>query len=339
MATDIKVDERIIEAQFWADLARCGITLRQSFTPIMDGKLHRFSTAQDKWGETSGAYLIHADSWPSWFIQDYRQNIKANGKFNAGDLSTGERAEIFKTVNDPEEQQRRAAEKAKEEERQREKQQAAMITAHEEYKKYTDQRFTEHSYAVLKHLTHGNKMLNCLARIRSNGDLLIPLYSADSVIKSPHNSFKWQFQSLQTISAKINEKTGKHDKRFFPDAPTKGACLPLIYEQNLEKIGIAEGAATAASLYYFFNYEIPIFAAMNCGNLINVAKAIRGNAPNSEITIYADNDRGKNKNQPEKNIGYEEALKVLEAGYADKVKQPELSGMDYNDLLITKGLI
>ena len=107
MATDIKVDERIIEAQFWADLARCGITLRQSFTPIMDGKLHRFSTAQDKWGETSGAYLIHADSWPSWFIQDYRQNIKANGKFNAGDLSTGERAEIFKTVNDPEEPQKR----------------------------------------------------------------------------------------------------------------------------------------------------------------------------------------------------------------------------------------
>jgi len=363
MSTDVKTDERIIEFQFYQDLARYGITPRQSFSPIMDGKIHRFATAQDKGSEKSGAYRIYANEWPAWQIQDYRQHkqmIKC--KFNASDLTANERAKIFQSVNDPEAQKRRAIEKAEEDKRQKENEARAINNAWREYSASNNYFYSEHKYCISKHLVPNSEILGFLPRIKTCqengdygkiGDLMIPLYNS-KLISQLFKSERWifpseqpeEFQSLQLIKGTLNAE-GKYQKGIYKGTKISGACFPLIrlkkIDKNFDKIPetfvICEGVATAASLYYFFNYEIPILAAMNCGNLINVAKALRDNAPNSEIIIYADNDTGKNKSQPERNIGYEEALKVKEAGYADKIKQPEISGTDYNDLLIAKGLI
>ena len=353
MNSDIKVDERIIEAQFFADLARYGVTPRQSFTPIMDGKLHRFSTAEDKGSEKTGAYLIHADSWPSWFIQDYRHDIKANGKFYASDLSKSEKAEIFQAVNNPVAQQRRAAEKAEAEKRQKEKDDLAIKNAWREYNETRNSCAGEHPYSKLKHVT--TSMYDYQARIKTLykpgdkgkiGDLMIPLINIET----------GKFQALQLINGTLNE-SGKYQKGIYKDTHVKGSgfilwpneledyrmcetCLNLECTKNqeivqeclakcaaerekrLRTILICEGIATACSLYQVL--KCPTIAAINCGQIPNVARIVRAKFNGVKIIIAADNDES----------GIKAANEAISAGYADSKSYPKQKGMDWNDYYI-----
>ena len=359
MDKDIHVDYKLIEAQFFQDLARYGIIPRKSFTPVMDGKIHRFSTAQDKGSETSGAYLIHMDSWPTWCIQDYRQHgemIKC--KFNTGDLSTSEKSAIFQTVNDPVEQQRRAAEKAKEEQLQRENEVLAVQNAWREYNESRNSCAGEHPYSKLKHITAA--MYDYRARIKTTckpddkgqlGDLMIPLRNLET----------GKFQALQlirVIRGKLNlNESGSYQKGIYKNTHIKGAgfvlwpheledcrmcenCLNLNCPKNqaiidkclarcaaerekrLKTILICEGIATACSLYYVLNF--PTIAAINAGQIPNVARITREKFPNAKIIIAADNDEA----------GLKAANEAIEAGYANAKSYPEQKGKDWNDYYV-----
>lgn len=366
------INERIIEAQFYKSLTRYNIRPRQTFTPLMDGQIHRFATAEDRGSETSGAYKIYPDlipgnskgrfiTWPTWFIQDYRQHsqmIKCT--FKASDLTENQRAEIFQTVNDPETQKRRAAEKAEKDKLQKEIEAIAIQNAWREYSSSNDLTL-DHPYLVSKHLLFDSAKLGFLSRIKTKkengdygtvGDLMIPLYNS-KLIHQLFKSDRWifsserpeEFQSLQLIKNTLNED-GKYQKGIYKGTKLSGACFPLILLKKIDKnfedmitfeipnetpdiFIICEGAATAASLFTAFNYEVAVIAAMTCHNIINVAEQIRNFAPNAKIIIAADNDEA----------GIKAADETIKAGYADKKKIPPVNGTDWNDFYIKKGTI
>ena len=355
---NMNIDYRLIETQFFADLFRYGITPRENFTPIMDGMIHRFSTTQDKGSEKSGAYKINFDNWPAWFIQDFRQNIKANGKFDTSGLSKDEKAEIFQTVNDPVAQQRRAVEKTEKEKHQKENEDLAVQNAWREYISTRDSCADKHPYFKLKHITAA--MCGYVARIKKSyqpgdkaniGDLMIPLI----------NLITGEFQSLQIISGTLNQN-GKYQKGIYKGTHVKDAgfvlwpnkyedsrmcesCLNLNCLESQENIReclsrraaereersktilIFEGIATACSAYYALNS--PTVAAINCGQIPNVARIMRKKNPNAKITIVADNDEA----------GLKAGNEAIKAGYADNMITPPVIGMDFNDFYIQKGII
>ncbi len=342
------VDERLIEAQFFADMARYNIRPRQDFYPVMDGKTHRFAVAQDKSTEKSGAYFIHSDGWPSWGVMDYHQHEGfQKGKFNARELDRSERAEIFKFMAMPDtvEAKRREAAKAEELKRQKGKEHEALIQAWHEYRASSNGLLSTHPYCQLKHINE-SRMLNYMAFIKEcrvegdkgmKGDLMIPYFAAESV-QNPHAPGTWKFQTLQFIR-RVKDKEGitQTQKRFYGDTHTKGACLPLIpWQKNIERILICEGAATGASLFKAFNYEEAVIIAGSCNNYLDVAKTFRQVAPTAKIIIAADHDKiGKDG----KIRGLDAANAVIKAGYADEKKYPPIAGADWNDYFISRGVI
>ena len=357
--TNFDIDPRQIEAQFFADMTRYNIAPRQSFSPVMDGKIHRFATAQDKGNEKSGAYKIYPDlipqgdkfsAWPTWFIQDYRQHEKMmKGTFNAHDLDKAERAEIFQTAPDPAELKRREAAKAAEAERQREKEREALKHAWQEYRASNNGLVSTHSYCQLKHISE-SRMLDYRAFIKERrlngdrgqiGDLMIPYFTAES-IQNFHAPDSWKFQTLQFIRRIPDDKGNiQTQKRFYGDTHIQGACLPLIpfnYDGRKipKRIIICEGAATGASLFKAFKYEEAVIIAGSCNNYMTVAATFRKLAQNARIIIAADNDKiGKDG----KIRGLEAANAAIKAGYADEKKYPPVSGADWNDYFIEKGII
>ena len=348
--TNFDIAPRQIEAQFFADMTRYNITPRQSFEPIMDGKIHRFATAHDRGNEKSGAYFIHSDEWPAWGIMDYHQHERMiKGKFSTSDLDRNERAEIFQTMNNPTEQKRREAMKAAEAKRQREKEQEALNHAWQEYRASSNGLVSTHPYCQLKHISE-SKMLDYMAFIKERrldgdkgmkGDLMIPYFTAESV-QNFHAPYTWKFQTLQFIRRVKDEKGNVQTvKRFYSNLHSQGTCLPLIpfdYDGRKipEQILICEGAATGASLFKAFNYEEAVIIAGSCNNYMDVAKHFRKLVPNVQIIIAADHDSSEKTG---KNHGLEAANAVIKAGYADKKIMPPEKGMDYNDYYIKIGVI
>lgn len=342
------IDPRQIEAQFFQDMTRYNITPRRNFDPVMDGKTHRFATAQDKGSEKSGAYFIHSDGWANWGVMDYRQHDKMQtGKFSTRDLTTEERAQLHTAMTDPAELRRREAEKVKEAERQRRAEQEALTHAWSEYRDTRNGLLSTHPYCQLKHISE-SRMLDYRAFIKERrldgdrgqvGDMMIPYYAAES-IKKLYATDTWKFQTLQFI----RRTNGETVKRFYAGLPAKGACLPLIpfpirddgRRIMPERFIICEGAATGASLFKAFKYEEAVIIAGSCNNYMTVAETFRKLVPNAEIIIAADHDSSEKTG---KNRGLEEASAVVKAGYADKKIMPPEKGMDYNDYYIKIGVI
>ena len=342
MRYNTNIDTRKIEAQFFASLDRYGIKPRDNLSLVMDGKIHRFPVEGDRGSEKTGAYKIFSDGVPVWFIKDFRQhNEMIKCKFDLSELDKKERDEIFSTMNDPVEQQRKRAEKAEKEKLQKESEIMSIKAAWQEY--IGGSCSNSHPYISLKHLgdfADNNmqfriKSKKCAGDFGNIGDLMIPLYKAESI--SPYDCSrgrKWQFQSIQFIRNTLNE-AGKYQKGFYGNVSTKGACFPLIpYNTNkyIKEFFICEGVATGISIYRASDYEKTVICAMSCSNIENVAKAIRENSRtlnDVKIFIAADND----------DAGLKAAIEAKEKGFADKVRSPREKGTDFNDDLIMRGVI
>ena len=344
--TNFEIDTRYIEAQFFADMTRYNIAPRQSFNPVMDGKTHRFATARDRGNEKSGAYFIHSDEWPAWGVMDYRQHERMIiGKFNASDLDRNERAKIFKSMNNPAETKRREAEKAEEQKRQKDNRKSAVFKAWTEYHSSDCFNTDSHPYCRLKKISR----FECQARIKTTsadddlckkGDLMLPFYNVST----------GKFQGIQIIRFEKSPETGKHFKQIYTGTSYRNAAFSLIpyackpYKgspMDAKLIYICEGVATASSFYERLNSckhptgdnYFPVFAAMNCSNIKNVAKILRGKYPNAGIIIAADNDQ---QNKDGKSPGLDAANATIKEGYADAEIHPPVSGMDWNDFLTSR---
>ena len=275
---------------------------------IIDGQMHRYQIEGRK-KKDDGAYKIHDDNIPAGYIKDWHTGTEYTFKIQGDGLKAEKMPSDFDYKKWEEERKKRELEQLK-------KYAKAANDAYEYFNTKCEQYDFEHPYLTKKQLKNHYSI-----RIdRLKNYLVVPLWDINK-----------NFISLQTISP-------EGDKRFFAGAKTKGVFFPIglkdLSSPNTP-IFLGEGVATMATVYELLEAKYPAIAAMNCGNLEEVARALKSRYPNNPIIITADNDL-KTEIKTSKNPGIEAAQNVVNAklalGYAappfDK-NAPE--GSDWND--------
>lgn len=150
-------------------------------------------------------------------------------------------------------------------------------------------------------------------RCHAGNNLIVPIHNISGVIRN-----------IQYIST-----TGK--KWFHRGAQVKGCfCVINPGVSGRKQIIICEGIATGCSLTEM-ELDALVVAAMNAGNLPQVALAVRSRYPKSRIVIAGDNDRFTTGN-PGKAKAIE-AARMVQGEYAIPEFGDSL-GTDFNDLVV-----
>ena len=282
---------------------------RDNFSLCMDGQIHRYRTSEDKRSQTSGSYCIWPDGWPSGWVQDWRNGRAIKWNFKKDNIRDGNLKSSL------------THEKIKQLEAISKKHQAEMQKQEESLRAEA----SEHARAVFEELkpvdvTHPyliNKGVKSYGlRVNSENVLAVPIKDIDE-----------RFISIQWI-------TPEGEKRFFSGATTSGAFYSvaldiLKYKENEKRaICLGEGYSTMATIHELTG--LPCVAAMSCGNLFAVAKALKAKYPNNKIVVMADNDL-----KTEGNPGFNSAQKVVKANLAAGCAVPDFKdnedGSDWND--------
>ncbi len=216
---------------------------------VPDGQLHRFKIN----GKLDGAYGLHLDGRAAGWFQDFKQGIKENWKLEGySQKFTPEQKAEFKA-----QRQRIEAEQA-----------AELKARHDEaadkarYIYDNAQVAVNHPYLTRKNIKpHGT-------RIARDGRLIIPLFN----------------EAIEIVNLQFIGADGT--KRFLKGGRKKG-CFYVIGVKS-ERLCIAEGFATAASIYQDTGQQT--IAAFDAGNLEAVALVARSRHPNTDIILMADND-------------------------------------------------
>lgn len=253
-----------------------------------DGDLHRFHIEGHKKGTLNGAYKLHSDGIrPAGYFEDYTQGLKVNWKFDGP----------VKEFTPEEKRAYAAQQRQRKEQQQREELAKHLNTAIRAASIWNQAKPAEiHAYLTKKRIqAHGAKDYK--------GALVIPLYNASM-----------RLMNLQFIDPDGN-------KRFLSGGRKK-ACFWWIGKPT-DKILIAEGFATAASLYQATGYQC--FIAFDAGNLAPVAAIIRQKKPAATIVICADNDQSGRG---------QEAAEQAALACDGLIAMPPEPGDDYNDWFI-----
>lgn len=242
--------------------------------PIMDGKLHRVRTEQDKSKEFSGAYILHGDGLPAGYAQNFRtgekQNWKSKGYYISSDELSKMRAE--------------SAQKLQEREK-------AIHIQHEDVSRKLSvsigglsEAKADQTYLVKKGIKNHKGVFEDKYR-----NMVIPAYDETGKI--------WVNQTIYPDG----------NKRFTPGGKKEGNFHVVGGLEQLSKssvIIIAEGYATAATITEAT--KIPVVAAFDSGNLKNVAQKLNQKYPDKPIIIAGDDDMHRSlENKP--NVGREKA--------------------------------
>jgi putative DNA primase/helicase len=143
-------------------------------------------------------------------------------------------------------------------------------------------------------------------------------------------------QSVQFIAPenRYGDEGEKRDKSFLRGGQTAGAFFTVSARPDAPLV-ICEGYATGASIHEATDYTV--VCAMNCGNLLAVANALRAKWPQRDIIIAADNDQFTTGNPGRTKA--EEAAKTIQAKHAvPQFKQTASKPTDFNDLHQLEGL-
>lgn len=235
-------------------MIQAGITPPESF--VFDGLMHRFPT-NDNPGDTSGYYVLFDDGIAAGMFGDWRSGTQQNWCADRGrQLSIHE--ELTRKAHI--ESARQRAKEAREKRAETAAETVADIWAS------CSQASDNHPYLQKKGVkAHG---------IRTSGDgrLILPLYGDDGKLSSA--------QYISADGAKLYHTGGTTKGKYFVLGDTEGS----------EEIIIAEGYATAATIYE--ETKIPTVVAYSASNLVSVTGSIREMYPEKQITICADNDSG-----------------------------------------------
>jgi putative DNA primase/helicase len=98
---------------------------------------------------------------------------------------------------------------------------------------------------------------------------------------------------------------------------------------------LCEGYATGASIHLATGAAVA--AAIDAGNLLPVAKAIRQANPETPLIFAADNDRAKRQGDAGFDEGFKKAAEAAIAIGGATVAMPETPGQDFNDLATVQG--
>lgn len=296
------IDIADAERQFREAAARRGLNLPPRLEG--DGKLRRCSVVGGKPGALDGAYLLHLDAIPAGYIENYRD----------GHGPETWRADIGRGLA-------HAETKAQTEriERPRAMQVYGEQTRHKEAAKMAARLWGDASAALSDHPYLTKKGVGAYGlKQQSDGRLIVPLCDENGAL-----------HSLQTIAA-----TGQ--KRYLPGGRKRG-CFHIIGEMDPSgQILIAEGYATAASLYEATG--LTVVMACDCVNLEPVGEALQKKYPAAVLIFCADDDAWTAGNP-----GVAKAKDAARA-VSGKIVLPRFSGprmegqTDFNDLARAEGL-
>jgi putative DNA primase/helicase len=135
-----------------------------------------------------------------------------------------------------------------------------------------------------------------------------------------------QLHSLQFIGA-------DGGKKFLTGGRVAG-CFFTLADKSDGPLVIVEGLATGASVFEAIGFAT--VAAMNCGNLLPVAEALRAKWPGREIIIAADNDEWTAGNPgltEARAAAKSSGAKLAVPTFKDTTKKPT----DFNDLQTLEG--
>lgn len=297
-------------------------------SPIMDGKIHRVKTTNDKGRELSGAYIGYLNNnFPAGFIQNFKTGIKKNWKL-----------QIEKNQSNNIKSPKELHEQIKKDQEFREKEILALQekTALKLEDEYNNARWANSNHPYLKKKGFDE---NFYLKQDNKGSLLIPL--------KDENGKLWSVQRIFPNGDKIIGviKTQEEKDQGIEYLAKKQGCFHIIGAKtlhNLKEFYICEGFATGATIYKALNK--PIIMAVDAGNLENVVKKLSTLYSDRNITIFADNDLKKELKGLE-NTGKKTALEIKEKYSNVSVILPNFTqeqssqGMsDFNDLMGLKGL-
>jgi putative DNA primase/helicase len=268
---------------------------------VADGRLHRFRAEGDH--ARNSWYVLHDGTVPAGAFGCWKRGIKHSWcDRDAKQLTPAEREAVHRKILDAE-QARERDEKLR--------QGKARKIAHWILSRSKPAE-ASHPYLIQKGVqAHGD-----LHQYRDA--LVLPLRDSEGVL-----------HSLQFIG-------GDGEKRFFSGGRVEG-CYYTVADTGTGPLVICEGYATGASIFEATGYAT--VAAMNCGNLLSVAKGIRAKFPKRDIIIAGDNDQFKEGN-PGRTKATEAARAIGIKLAIPQFKSTESKPTDFNDLanVILEGL-
>lgn len=264
---------------------------------VPDGRLHRFTSEGDH--SRNSWYVLYAGTPAAGAFGCWKRGIKETWCERTGQLSEAERNEARRHWQDAERQR----EQSGNERHAKAQKFAARIVQRAK-------RLTTHGYIMAKRV----KVFGDVREHR--GALVLPLQDANG-----------ELHSLQFISA-------DGSKHFLTGGRIAG-CFFLLFENPDLPLVICEGYATGASIHESTGFAV--VDAIACGNLLDVAKALRENFPVRQVIIAADNDQYTASNPGVTKAT--EAAKAIGARlavpqFADVSSQPT----HFNDLAALEGL-
>lgn len=263
---------------------------------LADAKIHRFGTGEKN--DLDGYYLLFSDGPPYCGVFGcWRRDLKIQWK------SDGPNGKVDPTV-----QKRWREAIARRDKEQRELQERASAKAREAGAA-CHEASAEHPYLL-------KKKVGVFGPLRENfvNELLLPLQDAEGAV--------WSYQTIDSDG----------DKMFMPMGRVKGCFFPLAMKETGPLV-ICEGYATGATIHTATGWSV--VCAMNCGNLPDVAKALREKWPNRLLVIASDNDR-----KTEGNPGLTKATgasKAIKGSLAVPSFRDE-NGSDFNDMAALAGI-
>lgn len=306
-----------------------GIYPADNLTLQLDGKVHRFRVDGQRKGHTAGVYRIFIDNcWPHGYVADYKHGLDYIPYYFPRNQLPDDSKRYF---TDEKYKEYIAKSKKHQEElkaKEEEERAKAIIHAQDMYKTLPNAPL-DFPYFVKKGVklpTYDGENVSEIKFYKEINAVCIPLRDINGEIKS-----------IQYIKP-------DGEKRFEYNAPVKGSFYSLNLsslqydDDNTSPIFIGEGVATMLTIYEAIGKEFqPVVAAMNCGNLLPVAKAIKEKYPEHKIFIIADNDH-----KSKINSGLNAANRACEELKLDGVIYPtftkENNGTDFNDYASSLGL-
>ncbi|EFS3714477.1 hypothetical protein HXW14_001781 [Campylobacter jejuni] len=322
---EFSFDENEVLTAFKSALENQGLIIEG--LPIMDGKIHRVKTTNDKGRELSGAYNGFLDDYPAGFIQNFKTGIKENWKMP-----------IEKNQSNNIKNSQKLHEQIKKDQELREKEILTLQekTALKLENEYNNARWANSNHAYLKKKGFSE---NFYLKQDNKGSLLIPL--------KDENGKLWSVQRIFPNGDKIIGviKTKEEKEQGIEYSAKKSGCFHLIGAKNLEyckEFIIAEGFATAATIYKALNK--PVIMGIDAGNLSKIVETLKNKFQNTPITLIADNDK-KRELKGLSNVGVETAKEIQQKFSDIKVIIPKISNQeaeqgisDFNDIFLNKGL-
>jgi len=246
----------MIESDFKNAMHKAGVLIKDPV--VADGKLHRFHIDGDKRNSKNGWYVLFGDELPAGSYGNWKTCEQYTWCARSpSELTLAQRTMHMKRM----EEARKLRELEEKVTRQNAQQKANEI-------------WESASIAPNNHPYLSKKGVKNYGLKFNDGGLIVPLRDSAGAL-----------MSLQFIN-------GQGQKRFLFGGRKKGCCFTIGKPSN--KLCIAEGYATAASIHEATGY--PIAISFDAGNLLPVAKSLRAKFPDLELVICADNDSDKEKN-------------------------------------------